>query len=104
MVCGVTYHGAVTGAVSGKHGVAGLVARYWKLFCLFFDGLRGGQKDDEVFSETCQSRSEEGKGQDTTSQKSKKTTSEKWKKLLLRSWTFFEKNTCCPCFAAKNKF
>ena len=57
---------------------------FGKLFVCFFDGLRSGQKDDEeVFSETCQSSSEEGKGQDTTSQK--------WKKLLLRSWNSFRK-------------
>ena len=39
---------------------------FGKLFVSFFDGLRGGQKDDEeALSETCQSSSEEGKGQDT---------------------------------------
>ena len=59
-------------------------------FVCFFDGLRGGQKDDEeVFSETCQISSEEGKGQDTTSQKSKEATSEKL--------DFFRKTQVFPC-------
>ena len=64
----------MVGAVSGKHGVDGLVACCFYYVCsglcrlvnflfVFVDGLRGGQMDDEG---TCQSKSEEGKGQDTT--------------------------------------
>ena len=46
----------------------------WETFFVcFVDGLRGGQKDDEeILSETCQSSSEEEKGQHATSQKSKR--------------------------------
>ena len=78
-------------------------------FLFVLDGLRGGQKDDEeVPSETQQNTREEGKRQDTTSQKWKsifskeeKASSEKWKKLLLRSWTFFLGKQLFPVFFEK---
>ena len=102
--CDVTYFGAMMGAVS----VSMVLMVWWRVVIfvfldfamweaflfVFFDGLRGGQKDDEeVFSEPCQSSSEEEKGQDTTS--------EKWKKLRLRSWTF-SKSTCFTVFFREN--
>ena len=78
-------------AVSGKLGVDGWVARSYYYVCsglchlgsfvvCVFDGLRGGSKrmTKKLSAKHVQvSTSEEGKGQDTTSQK--------WKKQLQRS-------------------